>query len=544
MVNKPYRSIVLTGFLLFSVILFPIYLVGPQSISYHIGHEYAKLWINDDGSIDLLYEIKILVDSGRISSDIFIGMPNEDFTLGEAFTADGTPLTIVKDFEEGAAVDVKLKSPIYAGGNLTFNLTINVEKMVYLDETNPGNVGLQFIPTWWDGVVEDLRILIILPEGSTSENVRNQPDYDNILQDTETGRLMLYWERKELAPGEKFAVGVSFPKELVKEYQIRRVGIEAFIYDSLLPALPILVLLIILVVGFILVIRRILKTDYVKPSVKIESLGVRRGLTAVEAGWLLGLGPVKIIVSILYSLLHKKAIWVAESDPRLKIEMMPEFKDPIAEKASSLRYYEIMFLEAVSEDKTLDEGKLVHTVTAVRDTVEQKMKGYNRDETIQYYRTIVEKAWKQVTDAGTPELASQAFDENLFWLYMDERFGDRLKETLSERVLIPDPVWWWYWWWARPGRTPPTMRTPGDASKPTPLPGAEVADRIVTSIEKSANGIVSNLEKFADAIAPAKASTKKSPVRRGSGGFCACASCACACACVSCACACAGGRVR
>lgn len=356
--------------------------------------------------------------------------------------------------------------------------------------------------------------------------------------------MTLFWKRTNLAPNQKFIVGVSFPKELVKQYQVKRTGIEAFVYDFLLPIIPIIALIAILIIGFILVIRRIRKTNYVKPSLKMESLGVRRGLTAVEAGWLLGLGPVKTVVSILYSLLHKKAIWVTESEPKLKIEVMSDFKNPSGEKKSSLRYYEIMFLDAIKEDNTLDEGKVANAVIAVRDTVEQKMKGYNRDETIAYYKAIVDKAWKQVIDAGTPELASQAFDENLLWLYVDGRFNDRLKENLSERVLIPDPVWWWYWWWAKPGRTPPTMRTPGEAPKSSPLPGAEVADKIVTSIEKSANGIVSNLEKFADAVVPAQASTKKVPVRRGSGGFCACASCACACACVSCACACAGGRVR
>jgi len=544
MVNNNYKTIALMSLLLASCISYRINSAQSQSIAYHIEHQHAKLWINDDGSIDLLYYIKIAVDSGRISSDVFVGMPNEDFTLGEAFQEDGTRLVIAKYFEEGPAVDVKLRNPINAGSSLGFNLTVNVGKMVYLDETNPGNVGLQFIPTWWDGVVKDLIVLVVLPEGATSENVKNQPDYDNLQKDPETGRMMLFWERINLAPNQKFIVGVSFPKELVKQFQVKRTGIEAFIYDFLLPILPIIVLFAVLIIGFILVIRRIRKMDYVKPSLKIESLGVRRGLTAVEAGWLLGLGPVKIVVSILYSLLHKRAIWVTESEPKIKIDVMPDFKHPGGER-TSLRYYEIMFLDAIKEDNTLDEKKVADAVIAVRDTVEQKMKGYNRDETIAYYRDIVDKAWKQVSDSGTPELASQAFDENLLWLYMDEKFNDRIKENLSERVLIPDPVWWWYWWWARPGRTPPTMKTPvGEASKPSPLPGAEVADKIVTSIEKSANGIVSNLEKFADSIAPAQTSTKRAPVRRGSGGFCACASCACACACVSCACACAGGRVR
>ena len=56
---------------------------------------------------------------------------------------------------------------------------------------------------------------------------------------------------------------------------------------------------------------------------------------------------------------------------------------------SSLRYYEIDFLNAIKEDGTLDENKLAKTITFLQKTVEEKLRGYCRRDTIDYYKKIV-----------------------------------------------------------------------------------------------------------------------------------------------------------
>ena len=43
------------------------------------------------------------------------------------------------------------------------------------------------------------------------------------------------------------------------------------------------------------------------------------------------------------------------------------------------------------------------TVKLVR-AVSEKMKGFSRKETIEYYRRIMETAWEQVQKANTPEV--------------------------------------------------------------------------------------------------------------------------------------------
>jgi hypothetical protein len=281
----------------------------------------------------------------------------------------------------------------------------------------------------------------------------------------------------------------------------------------------------------------------------METLGIRHGLTAVEASYLLDLKPTKIVTEILYSLLQKRAVWVESTNPSLKLKIMQPFQDKAGPPETPLRYYEIDFLDAIKEEGTLDEEKLAHTIIFLRDTVEEKMRGYCRRDTIDYYTKVAEKAWAQVEQAGTPELASKAYDEQLLWLFLDPNYQSRTQTAFRDRAFEPSPFWLWYWYgYTHYHRHPtynPNVETPTQAAKPPTIPGADFANNIATAVENTSNNIVANLEKFANAIvpvsAPAKASTQ--PAHHGSSCVCACAACACACACVSCACACAGGGV-
>jgi len=106
------------------------------------------------------------------------------------------------------------------------------------------------------------------------------------------------------------------------------------------------------------------------------------------------------------------------------------------------------------------------------------------------------------------------------------------------------PVWWHrYRPWAtsapspKPSTAAPTSKR-GPVSLPT-LPGAAFANTIVTGMQKTADKVVSSVERFTGGVTkvtnppPVRASSGRS----GGGGY----SCACACACAGCACACAGG---
>ena len=98
-------------------------------------------------------------------------------------------------------------------------------------------------------------------------------------------------------------------------------------------------------------------------------------------------------------------MWAEETKPSLKLKVLPPYENKTGTKENPLRYYEIDFLNSLKADGTLDEEKLAKTIMFLRDTVDEKLKGYSRKDTVDYYRKIVTTAWTQVEQAGTPELS-------------------------------------------------------------------------------------------------------------------------------------------
>jgi len=512
--------------------------VEAQNIEYYLNNEYAKIWINQtDGTIDLLYNITITCTQGVIHY-VRVGQPKGGFTIGPAKDEEGRILS-TSDASSGEyyGVRVNLYTPISAGQSASFTLLTNVGHMIWEDEDNPGNVGMQFIPCWWDARVNELRVAVVLPKGVTNDTVRLTPNWTST--SIEEGRFVLYWEEHNLQPSVQFPCGVSFPKEYVEYYDVREKVIDWNIVGY--------VVLGVLAVGVCCVVIVFRKRGYINPILRIETLGVRRGLTAVEASYLLDFPPTKIVTEILYSLLMKKAVWVKATTPALKLEVMKPFQDKTGIYETPLRYFEKSSLKAIRKNGALDEVKLAETIMQLRDTVEAKLRGYCRRDTIAYYKNIVAKAWQQVRQAGTPELASKAYNENLLWLLIDKNFESQTKGAFSDKVFKPETDWWWYWYGYTYYYPKPTYKPLPATTKPPPtIPGTEFANNIVTSIEKTANNIVANIEKFANSILPApppSQHTSRQPAHDGASCVCACASCACVCACVSCACACASGGV-
>ncbi len=512
---------------------------------YYLEHEWAKIWINQNGTIDLLYDISITLDSGPNINFVYIGQPQRDFTIGTAMDEYGHTL-VTTDASSGSdyKVQVNLYTPLAAGQTVRFNLTTNVAHMIYEDTQT--NVGMRFTPTWWEEAsVLDLQVQIVLPPGVTTDNVTTTEELWNGTF-PEDDRLSIYWQRGNLSPNQKYTFGVSFPKEYVQSYVTQPTGIVAFLQQY---GLAILIFGVsIAAIGAVVYVVR--KRPYLIPTVSIETLGIRHGLTAVEASYLLDVKPTILVTEILYSLLQKRATWVESTTPALKLKIMQPFQNKTGTTETPLRYYEIDFLNAIKEDGTLDEEKLAQTVVFLRDTVEEKLRGYCRRDTVDYYRKIVAKAWQQVEQAGTPELASKAYDEQLLWLFLDPNYRSRTQTAFRDKAFEPSPFWLWYWYSYQHYHPKPTykpnIKTPTEAAKPPTIPGADFANNIATAVEGTSNKIVANLEKFANAIVPmpvarAKSSTK--PAHHKSSCVCACAACACVCACVSCACACAGGGV-
>ena len=228
---------------------------------------------------------------------------------------------------------------------------------------------------------------------------------------------------------------------------------------AIILLLPVIILPIIAIIVIIAVVGVARKSTYASPKVSMETLGVKRGLTAVEASYLLDLKPTQIVTEILYSLLQKRAVWAQETKPALKLQVLAPYENKTGTADNPLRYYEIDFLNSLKADGTLDEEKLAHTIMFLRDTVEQKLQGYSRKDTVDYYKKIVDQAWTQVQQAGTEQLASNAYDEQLLWLMLDPNQKTRTETVFQNRVFQPDPLWFWWWYGYTTYHPNPTYQT-------------------------------------------------------------------------------------
>jgi hypothetical protein len=542
-------------------------------VTYTVSKEWVKVWVNSDSTVDFLYNISYTYLSGSPQGIFTVGMPTSGFQVHYAEDISGSSLTY-QDVSQGSyyGIDVYMKQPVSLNREITFVVFASVQGLVYPDSQNPGNVGVQFFPGTFASAsgTEDLRLEIELPPGVNSSEVKYPTDlpFDNVFSDE--NRTAVYWERTSWSPGQTFPGGVSFPQQYITStpapsptptYTFMPVptGNQGF------PGLGSLVFGVVAFFAVILIVIAVVagvaKSAYQSPLLSVEALGANRSLTAVEAGLVMGLEPVRVLTMMLYGLLLKRMVQVTETSPLIKLKKL---EAPAGGAAAAYpRYYEIDFLSAIKPDGTLDEAALARTYQGLVNTVNQKLRGYSRTDTENYYKSIVDKAWLQVTQAGTPELKGDALDKNLDWLLADGKFDDRFKTAFPPNIIIiPSPAWWWYWGGPRvpiaqpagqvspkvggPAPPPPPTTAPSIPAKPTPLPGQDFANNVVRGMQSASNNMVKNVQDFANKLIPfAQApQPKEGSVAGRPSCVCACHACACACACVGCACACAGGGGR
>ncbi|MEM2888171.1 MAG: hypothetical protein QXR42_01660 [Candidatus Bathyarchaeia archaeon] len=517
----------------------PCIFSAKSAVTYTVNKVWVQITINRDRSINIMYNITLIYTSGSPQGIVTVGMPKKGFRIDTVQDLKGNVLSY-KDISSGNyyAIDISLGTPIVLSQPYTLIVYATVPEMLSQDDTNRGYWGMQFYPTTFPdaiGVISNIRVAIILPSGVTSDEVKHitgRP-FDSV--DFVNDHLVVYWERTNWPPWSEFTVGVSFP-----ERYIELPGSDILSYVAIGGAF-------LAAVGFVLlIVARFGKLDYEKPRIAVEALGAARNLTAVEAAVVLGLKPVRVLTMILFGLIYKRMVMVTETEPIIKIQKLQTEGQP----STNLRYYEIDFLDSLQQDGSLNEMKLARTYLELRETVDHKIRGYSRNDTVNYYKSVVNKAWNQVTQAGTPELRGDIIDQNLEWLLADEMFDEKIRYAFPPNIIItPRPGWWWYWHGPYPPAGPVPTGTEGSTrapSQPAPIPGQDFANKIVKGLEASANNMVKNVQDFTNRIVqttqPAK--TSQSPVKSRPSCVCACAHCACACACVSCACACAHGGAR
>ena len=123
------RVLFLVALLALTVALSSASTVDAQ-LAYSVDHEWAQIFINQDGTIDLTYNITLSVSSGSVGG-FYVGQPTGDFTIGEAVDQNGNIL-FVTDASSGGdyRVDVTLYERLAAGNSIWFTVTTNVAGMI------------------------------------------------------------------------------------------------------------------------------------------------------------------------------------------------------------------------------------------------------------------------------------------------------------------------------------------------------------------------------------------------------------------------------
>jgi hypothetical protein len=530
--------------------------VFAQSYSFSLDKEVVNVYINADGTYAIDYLFTFTNSPGGHAIDfVDVGMPNGNYDNSSA-DVDGNAVTISSDYQGEGSFGFSVDMGAYAiqpGQTGTVHVNVaRVGQVLHPDDKDTNYASAVFSPTWFGSQyvngTTDLTVTVHLPPGVKPEEPRWHTSPSGFTAEPQTGidsqgRVTYTWSNQSASGSTQYLFGASFPKSYVPPDAI--VTTPAFDFSGLI-AFFISNLSTLLCCGFFAFMfvglpaitaigNRKRKLQYLPPRVAIEGHGIKRGLTAVEAAILLEQPLDKIMTMILFGALKKNAAEVITRDP-----LVIKSASPLPE---GMHEYELNFLKAFKEDDVKKRQDLLQeTMVKLVRSVSEKMRGFSRRETLDYYKSIMEKAWQQIEAADTPEVKSQKLDEALEWTMLDKNYDERTRRVFSGPVYMP--MWW--------GRYDPTYSSrpistasgipssmPSQPSSRSALPGADFAAQMVTGVQTFSSKVVGNVNTFTERVTGATNPLPK-PTSGGSSGGGG-RSCACACACAGCACACAGG---
>jgi hypothetical protein len=427
-----------------------------------------------------------------------------------------------------------------------------VSGVLYPDSSDDKYASADFSPTYFGSqyVVgsTDMAVTFHLPPGvkpeepkyHMAENWPGSPEPQAGLDGQ--NRITYTWTAPNASVSSQYKFGASFPKTYVPADAIVTApafdisGLISIIIGNLTSVLCCgffaFMFVGLPVIGVIQGQRR--KLQYIPPRIGIEGHGIKRGLTAVEAAILMEQPLDKVLTMTLFGVVKKGAAQVTSRDP-----LTVQVTEP---PPAGLHDYESNFLKAFKlTDTRARQTELQNMMVALVKSVSEKMKGFSRKETQDYYKNIMEQAWAQVEGAQTPEVKGQVLDQNLEWTMLDRDYDDRSRRVFTGPIFVP--MWWGHY---DPGYHPMSTSSTAGTSFPTAgagrgssaLPGADLAASVVGGVQTFSTKVIGDLNTFTSKVTnvtnPPPPSTSS---YRGGGGH----GCACACACAGCACACAGG---
>ncbi|MCW5876366.1 MAG: hypothetical protein KIS85_05720 [Anaerolineales bacterium] len=532
-----------------------------QDYYFSVPRAWVDVYWETDGSMTVEYEVVFQNGVGAHPIDVVdLGLPNRNYSAGAiSASLNGQPASFIDRqspyIDAGPAI--WFSNPIPGGASGTFRArVVGIREVLYTDNQDSDYASALFMPNYFGSEftygTTDLTVTFHLPHGVTPDEPRwhtaghpGFPDEPLTGRDSQ-GRITYTWRNTSASPSREYVFGASFPAHYVPAGAIlepsiwQRLGLDPEVVIPFLLCLCFAIFIIVIIWASFAAERK-RRMQYLPPKIAIEGHGIKRGLTAPEAAVLLEQPMDKILGMILFSTIKKGVAEVVKQTPlELKIAEPPY---PL-----ELRDYEQQFIGAFREGNTTKRRKeLQDMMVRLVKGVGNKMRGFSKRETTDFYRKIAEDAWTQVEAAGTPKVQSKLYEENLEWTMMDKNYERRTRDTFGGGT-VHAPMWWGRYdptyrsAGAGSGRAPsaPTRSTGGGVSLPT-LPGGNFAASVVQGAQNMAGGVIGNLSSFTGGVT--KVTNPPPPPSRtssGGGGFSGGGS-SCACACAGCACACAGG---
>src|SRR3972149_336470 len=519
--------------ILFLILLVPLNVAFAQNYLFAVPREQVDLYWETNGTLTIEYLI-VFQNYGSPLDVVDLGLPNANYSVANiTATIDGQPVDSI-DYDSPY---IDIGPAIYFAPNAlppgqtgTFRARItNITGVLYTDSEDENYASAVFIPNYFGSEFvtgsSDITVVYHLPAGVQPAEPKwhiadhpGFPDTPTTGSDSQ-GRITYTWRNSNGNVYSEYLFGASFPKSYVPAASIaepnfwQRYSIDPeFFIPFLFCCCFALFIVAIIWIGVVSDRRR--RMQYLPPKIAIEGHGGKSGLTAPEAAILLEQPMDKILTMILFSTIKKGAAQVANRDP-LEIAMTtPRPKD--------LREHEASFLEACQEgDKGARRRALQKLMVDLVTGVANKMRGFSKRETVDYYKKITEDAWQQVQSADTPKVMSKLYEENLEWTMLDPDYGDRTQEVFTGRPVYA-PRWWplYIGTHAAGGRSvisAPTRSTGGGRASLPPLPGADFAASMVKGTQDFAGSVVGNLADFTGGVT--KVTNPPPPPSASRGGF-------------------------
>ncbi len=500
-----------------------------QNYNFSIPEFSCTAEVNRDRSIIIRYDILFETTPGYSPIDIVdIGFTSNNFTIGETeATLDRVPLDrIYYSTYITNGVEIHLGDHAIQPGNRgRLRVTGLNREMVFLDTEEDDYASVRFSPTWFDGGMlkgaSDFSLTLVFPEGAEPDLVRYHDVPFTSSGVGDDGRVFYVWEesRKVDSP---YMVGISFPEHLVDGPLAERPKPPPVSLDTIIFLVFMAVFFLIFGLMIFAIVSSLRKAsrrreEYLPPRLGLEGTGVKRGLTAPMAALLLEAKLDRVMMLIVFGLLKKGKLQL--DGHRLKRTGSDQ----------GLRSYEKEILKLIptgGRTEPIPGDEVMKVFTGMIKELEEKMKDYSLKETREYYRSIIDTAWRMLDNDISAEKAGEILGDRFQWLLADGRFDKRVNRLPDTRSAVLPAFMYGYF----TGTATPSSGTAGGISI------ARACSQVAGSLKSAAGSAVSSITSLTRTVTSRTNPVPVSTTRSSSGS-----GCACACACAGCACACAGG---